>query len=147
MLCACVTDSGPDNCHCLFFPVSSGNTYCTCRICMLGNRTLVRDLFDTCGKTDVEGNNTVPSQLWKKFCGSGNVTSLQCDDEYFNQNNVTEIQGIPGLSSGIIRGKNHSVTSACFFVLHKLKSGNICDNGKWPFKFYWELCCNFTLKV
>ncbi|XP_062404559.1 solute carrier family 12 member 4 isoform X2 [Sardina pilchardus] len=71
-------------------------------ICMLGNRTLVRDLFDTCAKTVVEGNNTVPSQLWRMFCGSGNATSLHCDDDYFNQNNVTEIQGIPGLSSGVI---------------------------------------------
>lgn len=87
---------------------------------MLGNRTLVRDLFDTCGKTVVEGNNTMPSQLWKRFCGSGNVTSLQCDDMYFNQNNVTEIPGIPGLSSGVIRGKNHSVMSTCIFVLRKL---------------------------
>lgn len=91
-----------------------------CRICMLGNRTLVRDLFDTCGKTVVEGNTTVPSQLWKRFCGSGNATSLHCDDEYFNQNNVTEIQGIPGLSSGVIRGKNQTVVSVCSIwdILH-----------------------------
>lgn len=105
-------------CISVFFPVYLKHLHC--RICMLGNRTLVRDLFDTCGKTVVEGNNTVPSQLWKRFCGSGNVTSLQCDDMYFNQNNVTEIPGIPGLSSGVIRGKNHSVMSTCIFVLRKL---------------------------
>uniref|UniRef100_A0A672LVS2 Solute carrier family 12 member 4 n=1 Tax=Sinocyclocheilus grahami TaxID=75366 RepID=A0A672LVS2_SINGR len=67
-------------------------------ICMLGNRTLVRDLFDVCGKTVVVGNDTVPSQLWKNFCSSENSSSTHCD-EYFLQNNVTEIQGIPGLLS------------------------------------------------
>uniref|UniRef100_A0AAQ4PVP0 Solute carrier family 12 member 4 n=1 Tax=Gasterosteus aculeatus aculeatus TaxID=481459 RepID=A0AAQ4PVP0_GASAC len=48
------------------------------------------------------GNTTVPSQLWEMFCLPGNMSSPQCDD-YFIQNNVTEIQGIPGLGSGIIR--------------------------------------------
>uniref|UniRef100_A0A669B6A4 Solute carrier family 12 member 4 n=1 Tax=Oreochromis niloticus TaxID=8128 RepID=A0A669B6A4_ORENI len=71
-------------------------------ICMLGNRTLVRDRFDVCAKTITKGNITVPSQLWDKFCLPGNTSSAHCDD-YFNQNNVTEIQGIPGLGSGIIR--------------------------------------------
>ncbi|MCJ8747257.1 hypothetical protein PDJAM_G00151320 [Pangasius djambal] len=71
-------------------------------ICMLGNRTLVRDLFDVCAKTVLVGNETVPSKLWKNFCSSENGSSFHCD-EYFAQNNVTEIQGIPGLASGIIR--------------------------------------------
>lgn len=76
-----------------------------CRICMLGNRTLVRDRFDVCAKTIIKGNITAPSQLWDEFCLPGNMSSAHCDD-YFIQNNVTEIQGIPGLGSGIIRGKN-----------------------------------------
>uniref|UniRef100_A0AAQ6AG06 Solute carrier family 12 member 4 n=1 Tax=Amphiprion ocellaris TaxID=80972 RepID=A0AAQ6AG06_AMPOC len=71
-------------------------------ICMLGNRTLVRDRFDVCAKTVTQGNITVASQLWDRFCLPGNMSTAQCDD-YFIQNNVTEIQGIPGLSSGIIR--------------------------------------------
>ncbi|KAM6980129.1 solute carrier family 12 member 4 [Aplochiton taeniatus] len=71
-------------------------------ICMLGNRTLVRDMFDVCAKTVMEGNQTVTSQLWKNFCTSEHGNSSQCD-EYFIQNNVTEIQGIPGLASGILR--------------------------------------------
>nr|XP_019935516.1 PREDICTED: solute carrier family 12 member 4 [Paralichthys olivaceus] len=70
-------------------------------ICMLGNRTLVRDRFDVCAKTVMEGNISVPSQLWHRFCLAENMSSAQCDD-YFIQNNVTEIQGIPGLGSGII---------------------------------------------
>ncbi|XP_060767740.1 solute carrier family 12 member 4 isoform X2 [Neoarius graeffei] len=71
-------------------------------ICMLGNRTLVRDLFDVCTKTVLVGNETVPSKLWRNFCSSENGSSFHCD-EYFAQNNVTEIQGIPGLASGIIQ--------------------------------------------
>ncbi|XP_030650009.1 solute carrier family 12 member 4 isoform X1 [Chanos chanos] len=71
-------------------------------ICMLGNRTLVRDDYYICAKTERIGNDTVPSQLWKKFCSSANTSSPHCD-EYFDQNNVTEIQGIPGLASSIIR--------------------------------------------
>ncbi|KAL4642195.1 solute carrier family 12 member 4 [Arapaima gigas] len=71
-------------------------------ICMLGNRTLVRDMFDVCGKTVVLGNLTIPSKLWENFCSSANTSNPQCD-EYFARNNVTEIQGIPGLASGIIR--------------------------------------------
>ncbi|XP_056463292.1 solute carrier family 12 member 4 isoform X2 [Gadus chalcogrammus] len=70
-------------------------------VCMLGNRTLERDLFDVCSKTVVVGNETVPSQLWRSFCPEGNVSSAQCDD-YFSQNNLTEIPAIPGLASGII---------------------------------------------
>lgn len=71
---------------------------------MLGNRTLVRDLFDVCTKTVLVGNETVPSKLWRNFCSSENGSSFHCD-EYFAQNNVTEIQGIPGLASGIIQGR------------------------------------------
>uniref|UniRef100_A0A674PNN6 Solute carrier family 12 member 4 n=1 Tax=Takifugu rubripes TaxID=31033 RepID=A0A674PNN6_TAKRU len=69
-------------------------------ICMLGNRTLVRDRFDVCSKTVVTGNLTVPSQLWERFCVPGNMSVC---DEYFLQNNLSEIQGIPGLGSGAIR--------------------------------------------
>lgn len=71
---------------------------------MLGNRTLVRDLFDVCAKTELKGNETVHSELWMNFCTSENGSNYHCD-EYFAQNNVTEIQGIPGLASGIIRGR------------------------------------------
>ncbi|XP_023646086.2 solute carrier family 12 member 4 [Paramormyrops kingsleyae] len=71
-------------------------------ICMLGNRTLVRHMFDECGKTITTGNTTVHSKLWQNFCSLGNASDPHCD-EYFLQNNVTEIKGIPGLASGIIR--------------------------------------------
>lgn len=72
---------------------------------MLGNRTLKLDGFDVCAKTVMSGNITAPSQLWNRFCLPGNMSSTHCDD-YFLHNNVTEIQGIPGLGSGIISGKD-----------------------------------------
>lgn len=42
------------------------------------------------------------TQLWGLFCSS-RFLNATCD-EYFTQNNVTEIQGIPGAASGLIKG-------------------------------------------
>ncbi|XP_026712760.1 solute carrier family 12 member 4 [Athene cunicularia] len=71
-------------------------------ICMLGNRTLSRDQFDVCAKTIVKDNITVASKLWELFCHSTNLTTENCD-EYFLMNNVSEIAGIPGAASGILK--------------------------------------------
>lgn len=40
--------------------------------------------------------------LWKQFC-QGPELNASCD-EYFLSNNFSEIEGIPGLASGIISG-------------------------------------------
>lgn len=72
------------------------------RICLLGNRTLSRHGFDVCAKLAWEGNETVTTQLWGLFCSS-RFLNATCD-EYFTRNNVTEIQGIPGAASGLIKG-------------------------------------------
>lgn len=72
------------------------------RICLLGNRTLSHHGFDVCAKLAWEGNETVTTQLWGLFCSS-RFLNATCD-EYFAQNNVTEIQGIPGAASGLIKG-------------------------------------------
>ncbi|KAL7978814.1 hypothetical protein Chor_013303 [Crotalus horridus] len=71
-------------------------------VCMLGNRTLSRDQFDICAKTMVVNNVTVPTDLANLFCPDYNITSGHCD-EYFHLNNVTEIVGIPGAASGILK--------------------------------------------
>ncbi|XP_078526896.1 solute carrier family 12 member 4 [Lissotriton helveticus] len=71
-------------------------------ICMLGNRTLSQDQFDICAKTMVVDNITVPTKLWEQFCHSSNLTTENCD-QYFLLNNVTEIAGIPGASSSVLR--------------------------------------------
>ncbi|KAE8575641.1 hypothetical protein XENTR_v10003894 [Xenopus tropicalis] len=70
-------------------------------ICLLGNRTLSRKGFDVCAKFIDSGNETVTTKLWALFCSSPFLNAT-CDT-YFSQNNVTEVQGIPGVASGLIR--------------------------------------------
>ncbi|XP_074135272.1 solute carrier family 12 member 7 isoform X2 [Sminthopsis crassicaudata] len=70
-------------------------------ICLLGNRTLSKRNFEVCAKTQYINYETVTTPLWALFCNSSNLNAT-CD-EYFSQNNVTEIQGIPGIASGVIR--------------------------------------------
>ncbi|XP_046881399.1 solute carrier family 12 member 5 [Hypomesus transpacificus] len=69
-------------------------------VCILGNRTLVWKNFDVCAKTVEVANGTVTTQLWKMFCDSP-LLNATCD-AYFAANNVTTIQGIPGVTSGIL---------------------------------------------
>ncbi|XP_046884247.1 LOW QUALITY PROTEIN: solute carrier family 12 member 7-like [Hypomesus transpacificus] len=69
-------------------------------ICLLGNRSLKNHNFDKCLKTEEIRNVTHTTQLWGLFCDSAALNAT-CD-EYFTLNNVTEIQGIPGLLSGVI---------------------------------------------
>ncbi|XP_049611686.1 solute carrier family 12 member 5b isoform X1 [Syngnathus scovelli] len=69
-------------------------------VCLLGNRTLVSKGYDVCAKVIEIDNETVTTKLWRSFCDSENINAT-CDD-YFNDNNVTEIQGIPGVTSGIL---------------------------------------------
>ncbi|KAG8512398.1 Solute carrier family 12 member 7 [Galemys pyrenaicus] len=69
-------------------------------ICLLGNRTLSRRGFEDCTKVHITSNGTRPSALWGLFC-NGSALSVACDS-YFAQNNVTEIQGIPGVASGVL---------------------------------------------
>lgn len=73
------------------------------RVCVLGNRTLVWKGFDVCAKVIENENTTVTTKLWRLFCDS-EFLNATCDT-YFTNNNITEIQGIPGVTSGILRGK------------------------------------------
>ncbi|XP_069554201.1 solute carrier family 12 member 7 isoform X1 [Brachyistius frenatus] len=69
-------------------------------VCMLGNRTLQNNNFDKCLKTEVIDNLTVTTNLWRLFCDGPDLNAT-CNDFFLN-NNVTEVQGIPGLTSGVI---------------------------------------------
>nr|XP_057915549.1 solute carrier family 12 member 7 isoform X2 [Doryrhamphus excisus] len=69
-------------------------------VCMLGNRTLQNHNFDKCLKTEVIDNVTAATQLWNLFCDGPDLNAT-CND-YFKKNDVTSIQGIPGLTSGVI---------------------------------------------
>lgn len=71
-------------------------------VCLLGNRTLRTDMFETCAKTITVKNQTLTTKLWSTFCNSSYLNAT-CD-EYFNLNNVTEMPAIPGLLSGVIKG-------------------------------------------
>lgn len=73
-------------------------------VCMLGNRTLQNHNFDRCLKTEVVDNVTITTELWLLFC-NGPELNATCND-YFSNNNVTLMQGIPGLKSGVISGQN-----------------------------------------
>ncbi|XP_016352189.1 solute carrier family 12 member 5-like [Sinocyclocheilus anshuiensis] len=70
-------------------------------VCVLGNRTLVWKGFDVCAKVIERENATVTTKLWRLFCDS-EFLNATCDS-YFTNNNITEIQGIPGIMSGILR--------------------------------------------
>ncbi|XP_056148471.1 solute carrier family 12 member 7-like isoform X2 [Lampris incognitus] len=70
-------------------------------ICLLGNRSLKNHGFEKCLKIEVVKNVTHTTKLWSLFCDSEYLNAT-CD-EYFTLNNVTEIQGIPGLLSGVIK--------------------------------------------
>uniref|UniRef100_A0A7N6AD12 Solute carrier family 12 member 6 n=1 Tax=Anabas testudineus TaxID=64144 RepID=A0A7N6AD12_ANATE len=66
-------------------------------VCMLGNRTI--------NGHELDDNHHVPTlvmttYLWKHFC-QGPELNASCD-EYFMSNNFSNIEGIPGLASGII---------------------------------------------
>lgn len=74
----------------------------------MGNRTLRNDNFETCAKTQTVKNVTMTTDLWDVFC-HGHYTNATCDS-YFTLNNVTEIQAIPGLLSGVIKGKNMTLS-------------------------------------
>uniref|UniRef100_A0A7N5ZVS1 Solute carrier family 12 member 5a n=1 Tax=Anabas testudineus TaxID=64144 RepID=A0A7N5ZVS1_ANATE len=69
-------------------------------VCILGNRTLVWKSFDVCAKTIETANGTVTTQLWRMFCDSP-LLNATCD-KYFVANNVSQVQGIPGITSGIL---------------------------------------------
>ncbi|XP_055079115.1 solute carrier family 12 member 5b isoform X1 [Periophthalmus magnuspinnatus] len=69
-------------------------------VCLLGNRTLLSKSYDICAKVIEIDNETITTKLWLSFCDS-DALNATCD-EYFTNNNVTEIQGIPGVTSGIL---------------------------------------------
>uniref|UniRef100_A0A3P8X0J8 Solute carrier family 12 member 7a n=1 Tax=Cynoglossus semilaevis TaxID=244447 RepID=A0A3P8X0J8_CYNSE len=70
-------------------------------VCLLGNRSLRNEKFETCAKTELVKNETRTTDLWPLFCDNKYLNAT-CD-EYFIVNNLTEIQAVPGLLSGVIK--------------------------------------------
>uniref|UniRef100_A0A671WJ39 Solute carrier family 12 member 7a n=1 Tax=Sparus aurata TaxID=8175 RepID=A0A671WJ39_SPAAU len=83
-------------------------------VCLLGNRSLRNDKFDTCAK--LLKNDTGTTELWRAFCNSSHRNAT-CD-EYFELNNLTEMQAIPGLLSGVIKSEKESELPSSLFHLY-----------------------------
>uniref|UniRef100_A0A4W4EIT1 Solute carrier family 12 member 6 n=1 Tax=Electrophorus electricus TaxID=8005 RepID=A0A4W4EIT1_ELEEL len=66
-------------------------------VCMLGNRSLSQHYLSDAPLAAIVEKTTI---LWQQFCNSSEMNAI-CD-EYFAHNNVTQIEGIPGLASGVI---------------------------------------------
>lgn len=66
---------------------------------LLSDNSTVAPTFDP-SATPLVMNTT---SIWKLFC-SGPELNASCD-KYFNSNNFSQIEGIPGLASGIISGR------------------------------------------
>lgn len=114
-------------------------------VCLLGNRSLRNDKFETCAKTQMVENMTVMTQLWSLFCSNGTC------DEYFELNNLTEIRAIPGLLSGVIKDNLWGDYGPASTVLEKktLMSFPAKDMSKDIYKPYVfnDMTTYFTLLV
>uniref|UniRef100_A0A668AG78 Solute carrier family 12 member 7 n=1 Tax=Myripristis murdjan TaxID=586833 RepID=A0A668AG78_9TELE len=115
-------------------------------VCLLGNRTLQNHNFDKCLKTEVIGNVTVTTALWKLFC-EGPELNATCND-YFKYNNLTELQGIPGLTSGVISGWT-TLFLLNVWGIGESTLGNLADNSQDVYMPYVvnDITTFFTLLV
>ncbi|XP_055739384.1 solute carrier family 12 member 7-like isoform X1 [Salvelinus fontinalis] len=118
-------------------------------ICLLGNRSLQNHNFEKCMKTEVIKNVTYTTELWKLFCGSPHLNAT-CD-EYFTLNNVTEIQGIPGLLSGVIKDNMWGDYGPSGMLVEKKNQSSVPvqDNSRDIYKPYIfnDISTFFTLLV
>ncbi|XP_060772961.1 solute carrier family 12 member 6-like isoform X3 [Neoarius graeffei] len=138
-------------------------------VCMLGNRSIswheLRD--DLCAKTILIDYNVSESfnsteappitplmvkkttDLWSRFCYSSDPNA-ECD-KYFTHNNVTKIEGIPGLASGLIA---ENIWSSYLSKGDLLEQGSnptpssvsTSTSHKFPYIFV-EITTSFTLLV
>uniref|UniRef100_A0A673I0M2 Solute carrier family 12 member 6-like n=1 Tax=Sinocyclocheilus rhinocerous TaxID=307959 RepID=A0A673I0M2_9TELE len=109
-------------------------------VCMLGNRSLAQhELKDGhCEKT---------THLWRLFC-NGSELSAVCD-EYFLHHNVSQIQGIPGLTSGVIADNIWSSYSAKGDVLERgshHSAHRAAVSNHFPYVFA-DITTSFTLLI
>ncbi|CAI5780253.1 solute carrier family 12 member 7 isoform X1 [Podarcis lilfordi] len=118
-------------------------------VCLLGNRTLVRDTDFPCVKYYEENNMTVTTKLWENFCSSP-LLNATCD-EYFILNNVTEIQGIPGVASGVFLDNLWSVYGDKFAFVEKQDQPSVPvleeTDAKMKYYVYSDIMTYFTMLV
>ncbi|XP_050827335.1 solute carrier family 12 member 7 isoform X3 [Serinus canaria] len=118
-------------------------------ICLLGNRTLSKHSFDVCAKFIERNNETKTTPLWRLFCDSS-LLNATCDD-YFSLNNVTEIQGIPGIMSGVLTDNLWSAYSEKGSIVEKKNQPSVAGSeeskmGGLPYVFT-DITTYFTMLV
>ncbi|KFW72971.1 Solute carrier family 12 member 7, partial [Pygoscelis adeliae] len=118
-------------------------------ICLLGNRTLSKRSFDVCAKFTESNNETKTTTLWNLFCDSS-LLNATCDD-YFSLNNVTEIQGIPGIMSGVLADNLWSTYSEKGSIVEKKDQPSVAGSeeikmGGLPYVFT-DIMTYFTMLV
>uniref|UniRef100_A0A8B9N0P9 Amino acid permease/ SLC12A domain-containing protein n=1 Tax=Accipiter nisus TaxID=211598 RepID=A0A8B9N0P9_9AVES len=118
-------------------------------ICLLGNRTLSKRSFDVCAKFTESNNETKTTALWRLFCDSSFLNAT-CDD-YFSLNNVTEIQGIPGIMSGVLADNLWSAYSEKGSIVEKKDQPSVAGSedtkmGGLPYVFT-DIMTYFTMLV
>ncbi|XP_057223445.1 solute carrier family 12 member 7-like isoform X2 [Malurus melanocephalus] len=118
-------------------------------ICLLGNRTLSKRSFDVCAKFTESNNETKTTHLWRLFCDSS-LLNATCDD-YFSLNNVTEIQGIPGIMSGVLTDNLWSAYSEKGSIVEKKDQPSVAGSeeskmGGLPYVFT-DIMTYFTMLV
>uniref|UniRef100_A0A8C0C2P5 Solute carrier family 12 member 7 n=1 Tax=Buteo japonicus TaxID=224669 RepID=A0A8C0C2P5_9AVES len=118
-------------------------------ICLLGNRTLSKRSFDVCAKFTESNNETKTTTLWRLFCDSS-LLNATCDD-YFSLNNVTEIQGIPGIMSGVLADNLWSAYSEKGSIVEKKDQPSVAGSedtkmGGLPYVFT-DIMTYFTMLV
>ncbi|NXY86989.1 S12A7 protein, partial [Alcedo cyanopectus] len=118
-------------------------------ICLLGNRTLSKRSFDVCAKYTESDNETKTTTLWHLFCDSS-LLNATCDD-YFSLNNVTEIQGIPGIMSGVLIDNLWSTYSEKGSIVEKKDQPSVAGSeeakmGGLPYVFT-DIMTYFTMLV
>uniref|UniRef100_A0A8C1RX19 Solute carrier family 12 member 7a n=1 Tax=Cyprinus carpio TaxID=7962 RepID=A0A8C1RX19_CYPCA len=116
------------------------------QVCLLGNRMLQNSMFDKCQKTEVINNVTTPTKLWTLFC-EGDLGNATCN-EYFTQNNLTVIQAVPGLLSGVISGEYSNKITHQTIVEKEGKSSEPASDktSEMPYVFN-DITTFFTLLV
>lgn len=80
------------------------------------------------------------TSIWKLFC-NGPELNASCD-KYFNSNNFSQIEGIPGLASGIISGGFQHKTARLLitigFVALTLSLQRTCGVPTWAKEKCWR---------
>uniref|UniRef100_A0A8C3AAU5 Solute carrier family 12 member 6 n=1 Tax=Cyclopterus lumpus TaxID=8103 RepID=A0A8C3AAU5_CYCLU len=119
-------------------------------VCMLGNRTISGHEIEDhqCTKTAFHWESNLTTYLWKQFC-QGPEVNASCD-EYFLSNNFSQIEGIPGLASGIISENLWSSYISRGDVVEKGSLGSSPDahpaSTQQPYVFA-DITTSFTLLV